>query len=122
MQKIFALLLAVILASCASQERREVRALCSVESMRSFPPNIQRQMVNKTRLVSVPNGTMNCTTIGTGQFATTNCVAGTTLESVPYVAVENVDLNKLARDADENACANRVCFQRYGNSQCKTQK
>jgi hypothetical protein len=122
MQKIIILLLVGFLASCATQERREVRAQCSVESMKAYPPNIHRQMVNKTRLVSVPDGTMNCTTIGTGQFASTNCVAGTKLESVPYAAVENVDLNKSARDTVENSCVNRVCFQRYGNSQCKTQK
>lgn len=122
MRKILIFLLLGFLASCATQERREVRAQCSVESMRSYPPNIERQMVNKTRLVSVPDGKTNCTTIGTGQFSTTSCVAGTKLESIPYVAVENVDLNQSARDAVENSCVNRVCFQRYGNSQCKIQK
>ena len=122
MQKLILICLAVLLTGCASKERREARAECSVEAMRQYPPQIERQMVNKSRLVSVPDGTMNCTTIGTGQFATTNCVAGTKLESIPYTAVENVDMNKTSRAAVEKACADRICFQRFGNSQCKINK
>ena len=122
MRKVLALLTVFLLASCATQERREVRAQCSSEAMRAYPPKMERQMVNKTRLVSVPDGTMNCTTIGTGTFATTNCTAGTKLESIPYTAVENIDLNKATRESVENSCVNRVCYERYGNSQCKTQK
>lgn len=122
MLKLIFICVAILLAGCASKERREARAECSVDAMRQYPPIIERQMVNKSRLVSVPDGTMNCTTIGTGQFATTNCVAGTRLESIPYTAVENVDMNKNARDAVETACTDRKCYQRFGNSQCKVGK
>lgn len=121
MQKIMLLLLLpIFLISCATQERQEVRTQFGAEAMRSFPPKFERQMVNRTRTISVPDGTVNCTTVGTGQFATTNCIAGRRFETIPYTAVENVDINKIARDVEEKVCADRVCYQRFGNIACKT--
>jgi hypothetical protein len=111
-----------LLSGCASKERKEARAGCSVEAMQQFPPQIERQTVNRVRAVSVADGTMSCTTIGTSQFATTNCTAGTKLDLVPYTSVENVDLNKSSRDQAENSCTDRTCYQRYGNTKCKTDK
>ncbi len=122
MKNLLMFLMVGFLTGCATQEKREVRAECSLEGMRTYRPIIERQTVNKTRFISVPDGTMNCTTFGTGAITTTNCTAGTKLESVPYTAVENVDLNKNARDIFINSCVNRVCFERYGNADCKPQK
>lgn len=115
----FVISMIIALNGCATKERREVRGQCSVEAMRQHPPQIERQLVNKTRLVSVPTGSMTCQTNGIGLLATTSCTAGTTWESIPYVAMENVDLNAGARSSTETSCTNRVCFERYGNTGCK---
>lgn len=116
------LVVAASLVGCATKERREVRSQCSIEAMRQYPPHIERQLVNKTRAVTVPTGSMHCTTVGTGTFASTNCTAGTTTEYVPYTAVENVDLNNDARNAAEKSCADYVCLKRYGNTRCKVER
>ena len=120
--RIIALFFIILTAGCATKEKQEVLAQCGTVAMREYPPKIEKQWVNKTRLVSVPDGTSSCTTAVSGQVTKTNCTSGTKLESVPYTAVEDVDLNAQARDAMQDACASRTCVERYGNPQCKKTK
>ncbi|WP_305074990.1 hypothetical protein [Propionivibrio sp.] len=116
-----ALICILPVTGCATRERLEAQAQCSAEAMSLYPPRIEQRMVNKTRPVKVQTGDMKCTTVGNGSYASTNCIAATRTEYVPYIAVENVDVNKLPRDEAENACADRLCYQRHGNVACETE-
>ncbi len=117
--------LGMVLVGCATAERQSAVTQCRIEARNTYPPVIESRTVNRTRAERVPTGVSNCEVVsegGWGQPARGRCVQETTVRYIPYVAVENVDINKAPRDAATRSCADRICFQRYGNRECKTNR
>jgi hypothetical protein len=115
--------MAFALASCASPEWRQANNNCSARLYNEIPPSFTQVVVQKTRLISVPNGNVTCHTFGStfgyGYSGTTNCTQGTHLESIPYTDVETIDLNQARRDSAIQSCTANACVQQYGNADCK---
>lgn len=97
----------------------------------NIPPQYEQRMVQRFDLQSVPDGNVSCFTSGFGSAtshayggtslsgtAFTNCTQGTRLITVPYTAVEKVDLNEARRKIEIDACTIRECQRLYGNADC----
>ena len=110
--------IAIAITGCATKERIEVAAQCRADAIRQFPPNIEKQLVNKTREIKVPTGNADCTTLGVAA-GYMSCTATTRSEYITYAALEDVDTNASKRFNAQNECTNRVCYERYGNVDCK---
>jgi hypothetical protein len=109
------LVLLTSLAACGTPEFRAERALCAADWFERIPPDLQQRLVTLYRHVERPTGGRICTGKGRKRV----CVPETRLVSIPYTAVETVDLNAPRRDAQIAACTARACTARYGNPECK---
>ncbi|MBX3456621.1 hypothetical protein [Ferrovibrio sp.] len=114
--------LALLLSGCATPEWTHEKNICATRYYAEIPAVYSQVMVNKTRYIQVPDGNVTCTTSGSGNTTTTNCIQGTRSEAVPYTAVETVDLNKDQRDAAIKSCAASACVAKYGNPDCRISK
>lgn len=105
----------ILLSSCGTPEYRAERTQCEAEWMLKIPPVHRQEPVTKYRSERRPTGEVNCEMVGTS----TICQPVTETVSVPYTAIETVDIRKTQRDAQIKACAARACAAKYGNSQCE---
>ncbi|AML51704.1 hypothetical protein [Falsihalocynthiibacter arcticus] len=106
----------VLLSSCGTPEYRTEKSHCEAEWMLKMPPVYRQEIVTKYRTEERPTGEMICETTG----ATTNCKPVKETVSVPYTALETVDIKKAQRDPQIASCTARACVARYGNSACET--
>jgi hypothetical protein len=111
--------LCIILVGCATPERRAASKSCEQEAFAAHPPVFERMMIEKTKTIKVPTGDVDCTTMGTGRFAQTTCKAKMRDESIPYVEMQDVDINKFERRTAQSTCADKICYARFGNSKCE---
>lgn len=105
-----------ILASCGTPEYRAEKQQCEAEWMMKIPPKLRQQPVTRYRSEQRPTGQTTCTTSG----AVTTCQEVMTTVSVPYTAIETVDVRKAQRDPQIAACAARACMAAYGNPDCES--
>lgn len=106
----------VVLSGCGTPEYRAERTQCEAEWMLKIPPVHRQEVVTKYRSEHRPTGEISCETEG----ATTLCQPVMERVSVPYPAVETVDIRKAQRDPQIAACAARACMAKFGNSDCET--
>ena len=120
MKKILQIIVIVLLTSCATKEFQTAKQSCSPSAYQEYPVSNVQTMVTRYRNIQVPSGTMNCqsTPNGNGGVNTT-CVPQMRTESIPYQSLELVDQNAQAREVSIKACAQQLCFQQFGNSDCK---
>lgn len=105
-----------LLAGCGTAEYRAERGICEARWLDKLPPVYEDRLVNKTRYEERPTGETVCETVN----GKTKCTAETMQVSVPYVAVETVDINARERNARITQCAQRRCLEAYGNTKCET--
>lgn len=108
-----------ILSGCATQARKDASEQCLSEGLKRHPVVIQEKLVQMLRSVEVATGTVQCSTIGYGQFATTNCVPDTRIEFIPYTILDRVDVNEDRRDRYVKKCADEKCMEKFNNIECK---
>lgn len=113
---IVAVSVVLVVASCGTPEYRAERSVCEAQWLQKIPPKYERQIVERVRYIQVPTGVSTCTTANNVQ----TCVAQMRSEAIPYTAVETVDVNAPARDAQIQACTVKACSARYGNPECRT--
>ena len=106
----------VVLAGCGTPEYRTEKKYCEAEWLLKIPPVYRQEAVTKYRSETRLTGKTTCETTG----STTNCTRDTETISVPYTAIETVDIKKRLRDPQIASCAARVCSTKYGNSKCET--
>jgi len=104
-----------VLSACGTPEYRLERRHCEAEWMQNIPPVYENEIVIRYRSEERPSGETICTTKG----ATTRCTPVMETVSVPYQAVERVDIRKAERDPQIDSCAARACLAIYGNSECR---
>lgn len=97
----------------------QARSICAEKYLAEIPADYQDVMVQKSRAVRVPNGSVTCNSTDRGRSTTTTCTEGTRTEYVPYTAVETIDRNKVRRDRAIENCTTAACYQRYGNADCE---
>lgn len=105
----------VLLSSCGTPEHRTEKSHCEAEWMLKIPPVDQQQIVTKYRNNERPTGETICETTG----STTICKPILETVSVPYTAVETVDIKKAQRSPQIASCTARACMAKYGNSTCE---
>lgn len=84
--------------------------------MLKIPPVYGQELVTKYRSEERLTGKTTCKTKDT----LTTCTQDTKTVSVPYSAIETVDIRKPQRDPQIDSCTARACTARYGNRECKT--
>lgn len=105
----------VLLASCGTPEYRTEKSHCEAEWMLQIPPVFRQELVTRYRNEERPTGDTICETTG----STTTCRPVKETVSVPYTAVDTVDIRRAQRDPQIASCAARACDSRYGNSACE---
>ncbi|WP_113912828.1 hypothetical protein [Roseovarius dicentrarchi] len=105
----------VLLSSCGTPEYRTEKTHCEAEWLMKIPPVYRQEVVTKYRSQERPTGRTTCTTTGT----VTQCDQVMETISVPYTAVETVDIRKRQRTPQIASCAARACTAKYGNSACE---
>ncbi|HBP41446.1 MAG: hypothetical protein ACTJG4_11690 [Vreelandella alkaliphila] len=105
----------VLLTGCGTLEYQAERKHCEAEWMLKIPPVYRQEAVTKYRSETRLTGKMTCTT----EDSITNCTQDTETISVPYMAIETVDIKKQLRNPQIASCAARVCSAKYGNSKCE---
>ena len=103
------------LSACDTPEYRAERSHCEAEWMLKIPPAFRQEIVIKYRNEERPSGAMECITEG----AKTQCTPEIETISVPYTAIETIDIRKSQRDSQIQSCAFRACQVRYGNVKCE---
>ncbi len=106
----------LLLSGCGTPEYRAERTQCEAEWMLKIPPVFRDERVTKHRSERRPTGETKCETTG----ATTLCQPVMETVSIPYTAIETVDIRKTQRDAQISACAARACTLKFGNGKCET--
>ncbi len=109
----------LLLASCTTAEYRRAKNECLPEAFRQYPVNNVTKIITLYRTVEVPTGreTCNCRQVGYQERCT--CRKETFLESQPYQKTEIHDANANNRKSTINSCAQGLCYDRYGNAECK---
>jgi hypothetical protein len=112
----------LLLSACTTAEYRRAKNDCSPEAYRQYPVNSVTKIITLYRTVEVPTGRefCNCRQVGYQQRCT--CRQETILESRPYQQTMAVDTNSKNRNSAMNSCAQRACYERYGNAGCKTKE
>lgn len=103
------------LAACGTPEYRAERSHCEAEWMLKIPPVYRQETVIRHRSEERPSGAMDCKT----KDNKTICMPKMTHVSVPYTAVETVDIRKAQRDPQIESCAAKACQRKFGNSKCE---
>lgn len=107
-----------LIASCATPEYRSMENGCKSKFMAEIPPIFQQEMYNQTHTRQVPTGQTTCT----GYGYSVSCHQTMTTEYYTLPAVRTVDINAPMRNSKIQACAQRACFEQYGNAECKVKK
>ncbi len=105
----------LFLASCGTPEYRDEHTHCEAEWLLKIPPVYQQELVTKYRSKERLTGETICTTEG----SVTTCKGVKKRVSVPYQALETVDIRKRQRTAQIQSCTKRACSAKYGNSKCE---
>lgn len=113
---------ALLLAGCATEEKLAVKGECQSEAYRMYPVKMETYVITKTRSVEVPDGTISCTTVGSGDYKRTDCREGKKYVDEKYEVEEARDSNSLSRYTYIDRCTSQRCAQRYGNSGCKIEQ
>lgn len=113
---IVCLIALVAMAGCGTPEYRAEKTHCEAEWMLKIPPVYRQEVVTKYRSEKRPTGEIDCKTTG----STTLCQPVMENVSIPYPAVETVDIRKRQRDPQIDSCTARACLTRYGNSKCES--
>lgn len=103
------------LSGCGTPEYRAERSHCEAEWLLKIPPVYQQETVIRHRSEEQPSGEMNCETQG----RQTICTPKMKTVSIPYTAVETVDIRKPQRDPQIQSCTARACALKFGNSTCE---
>ena len=116
---LISIVVGLLLTSCTTAEYRRAKKECSPEAFRQYPVNNVSKIITLYRNVEVPTGreTCNCRQVGYQERCT--CRKETFLESQPYQQTVIHDANANNRKSAINSCAQRVCYERYGNTECK---
>ena len=107
---------------CATQEFRNAQSECSYDAFRQYPVNNVSTVITLTRPVQVPTGQTNCQTYYVGNMAQTSCTQVMRTDYQPYQQVVVQDTNSSSRNSAINSCAQNICYQKFGNSECKTKQ
>jgi hypothetical protein len=94
---------------------------CDKLAQGKYPPRYESKTVNKVRFESVPDGNIQCYTpppIMKNFEPQTTCTQGTRLISIPYTAVETVDVEEKRRSSYASACTNRRCPEGFTDTKC----
>ena len=110
----------VLLASCATNEFKEEKVICTAMQMKEIPPRYEQERYDETHSRQVPTGETNCTTVDDGYSVQTNCKQIMKTEYYKTPAVRTVDRIASRRDAQIAACIQQRCNQKYGDAQCKS--
>lgn len=108
---------ALLLAACETPEYRAERLHCEAEWLQRIPPVYRQELVTRYRSEERATGESTCETKKGGK---THCQQVMKTISVPYTAIETVDIRKAERDPQIASCAARACLARFGNSDCET--
>lgn len=106
----------VLLTGCGTPEYRTEKTHCEAEWLLKIPPVYRQEVVTKYRSEERLSGNTTCKTTG----STTNCMQDTETISIPYTAIETIDIRKQLRSPQIASCAARACTAKYGNSKCET--
>ena len=106
----------VLLTGCGTPEYRAEKQYCEAEWMLKIPPVYRQEAVTRYRSETRLTGRTTCKTTG----STTNCTQDTETVSIPYTAIETVDIKKPMRNPQIASCATRACSEKYGNNKCET--
>ncbi|MBT3550617.1 MAG: sel1 repeat family protein [Rhodospirillaceae bacterium] len=109
---------AVVVSGCSTPQYDAAKYACQQKGFAAYPPKIVQQLVKKSRRVQVPDGRINCTTLGS-EVIYTDCQQGTKSVKQNYNDIENVDLNRSARRNFIANCTRNTCYQQYGNTRCE---
>lgn len=112
---VFCTLGLIVLQGCGTPEYRAERTQCEAEWMLRIPPLYRDKLVTRYRSEPRPTGETRCEAKGT----VTVCQQVMEMVSVPFQAVETVDIYKAQRSPQIKACAARACTAKYGNGACK---
>ena len=107
-----------ILTSCSTKQYRNQERICSNDAYTKYPVKIVQKIREGTKTIKVPSDT-DCRT---GYSGYTRCYTTYKNEYIPYTYVEEVDVNKRSRKAFIKSCAQRNCYELYGNYKCKIKK
>ncbi len=117
-KKLALIFLAVLASGCATKEFDQVKSACESAAWQAYPASLSREMVTVSRIVSVPDGNVSCSSnIFLGSLRT-NCTQGVRYETAYDNVIQTVDANAQARNAYIGSCARRQCTARYGNAEC----
>lgn len=119
---VVALVFCALVTGCASPEWTAARNSCAARFYQEIPPSFAQALVNKTRAVQVPDGSMHCRTRTRGDTSTTDCTPGTRWDYIPYSEWETVDVNDDRRRAAIANCTTSTCLQLYGNADCEARR
>ena len=110
---------ASVLLGCATAEYTETYRQCDRVSYSHFPQTFESRVVSRSRLVSVPDGRVSCTTQTMGNQVVTNCKEGTKQERQYFNETIRVDTNYDARRNFVSSCVVNACMNKYGNRSCE---
>lgn len=120
MKPFYALCLLMCLSGCATEAYRAVERECSPAALQDYPVYRVTVIQTRQRVIQVPTGLRNCSTVKEGHQTHTICTDITRPEFVPYQEVVVVDQNEAVRKMAIQSCAKHLCIQRYGNDACTT--
>ena len=119
---------ALVVAGCASPEKRASRAACAAEWASRIPPEYETRVVTRHRVEEVPDGTETCTVETVLDTTTPNrrryktvetCTPNTHEREVAYEVERTVDLRSAERNALVRDCVAKRCMASHGNVSCK---
>lgn len=105
----------LVLSGCGTPEYRVEKSHCEAEWLLKIPPVYRQETVTRYRREERPTGETICKTEG----STTKCKPVMETASIPYTALETVDIRRAERNPQIKSCAARACAAKYGNSACK---
>jgi len=124
MPRVISVLVLVMLslAGCGTPQYRATYDECYAYAHAKYPPNIVKELVQRTRYETVPDTAQCLTTPLKKLSALEKCLQRTKQIAIPYTAMEDVDLNQGRRRSEALRCTRSTCIIRYGNKDCNPGK
>lgn len=120
MKRVYVLGLLLCVSGCATEAYRTAENECSPAAWRDYPVKMIQTIQTRQRVIQVGTGLKNCSTVKEGNQTRTVCTEVTRPEWVTYQDVAVVDQNEEVRKMTIQTCAQNLCLQRYGNTDCET--
>ncbi len=117
---LYVLLVATLLAGCATPAYRAVEQECTPAAFADYPIHKVQVVQHRQRVIHVSTGMRSCYVVREGAHAHTICNDVTRPEFIPYQELVVVDQNESVRQMAIASCVANLCVQRYGNRECKT--